>query len=618
MERYSIATGNKMSQIHLYLLGSPRIEVDDQPVIITRRKALALVAYLALADRVQGRATVAALLWPDLDESGARNALRSALPILTQLTDQPWLIINRSDLALNRELVWSDVGAFLAALARARMNSLESHLLRADAVAALEEAVDLYRDHFMAGFSITDSVEYDNWQSATHEWLKREYTQALRRLAEHYSTPDIERAITHALRWLEADPLNENAHRLLMRLYTANGQRAEALRQYLDCVRMLDEQLATPPEDETFRLYEDIRSGNTPLVPLVDRSVTLPAASVLPPLPPLIIGREAALTDIKQHLGLSGSAGRSSTIVIEGWPGVGKSTIIAALAHDNDVAQAFPDGVLWTSLGETPNLLGELTIWGEALKIIPPNRTPKLDELTSQLAALLRDRRMLLIIDDVWQVEHAAPFRVGGQQCAVILCSRLTEVARALAPTADDVYRLPVLTDDFALELLNRLAPQIVTSHKDAALELIHDLEGLPLAIQVAGRLLHEEAQMGWGIADLIDELRTGTKILMAQAPHDSLDVSQTTSLSVTALLRRSTSSLDEVTLSRFALLGLFVPKPATFDLEAMAAVWDVDDPRPTVRVLVNRGLLEPVSGGRFQLHALLVMHAKTLLKDAV
>jgi hypothetical protein len=89
------------------------------------------------------------------------------------------------------------------------------------------------------------------------------------------------------------------------------------------------------------------------------------------------------------------------------------------------------------------------------------------------------------------------------------------------------------------------------------------------------------------------------------------------TAPTIRALLKRSTDALDEETLVRFALLGLFVPKPATFDLRAMASVWDVDDPRPTARLLTNRGLIEPISGGRFQMHALLVMHSKSLLEEA-
>ena len=80
-------------------------------------------------------------------------------------------------------------------------------------------------------------------------------------------------------------------------------------------------------------------------------------------------------------------------------------------------------------------------------------------------------------------------------------------------------------------------------------------------------------------------------------------------------LLQKSTERLDEHTRDYFAYLGVFAPKPATFDLEAMRAVWQIDDPKPFARILVDRGLLEAV-GGRFQMHALLVMHAKSLLQE--
>jgi hypothetical protein len=44
-----------------------------------------------------------------------------------------------------------------------------------------------------------------------------------------------------------------------------------------------------------------------------------------------------------------------------------------------------------------------------------------------------------------------------------------------------------------------------------------------------------------------------------------------------------------------------------------MQAVWEVDDPKPIIRELASRGLVEPI-GGRFQMHALLVAHARSLL----
>jgi hypothetical protein len=301
--------------------------------------------------------------------------------------------------------------------------------------------------------------------------------------------------------------------------------------------------------------------------------------------------------------------------VIQGWPGVGKSTLVAALAHDPEVVEHFADGILWVSLGEIPSLLSELDAWASALGLSEPGRERPIEQLTAQLIAALRDRRMLLIVDDVWRAEHLNPFKIGGPQCALVCTSRLNEVAQALAPTAADMYRLAVLTDVAALELLRRLTPETVASYPEAARALVRDLEGLPLAIQVAGRLLHSEAGLGWGVGELLEELRAGTSLLQAQVPGDMLPLSAATTPTVAALLRRSTDALDAQTRRQFACLGLFVPKPASFDLGALAVVWDVADPRPIARVLVNRGLLEPVGGGRFQLHALLVLHARTLLE---
>ena len=393
-----------------------------------------------------------------------------------------------------------------------------------------------------------------------------------------------------------------------MQLYAASGQRAEALRQYRYCADVLQAELATPPEDETIRLYRALQSDTA--APLASPPG---AASVLPPLPALIVGRERALDDLRQRLGIPAGAAHPVTVV-QGWPGVGKSTTAAALAHDAAVAAHFADGVLWTSLGETPNLLSELSAWAEALGVYIRGREQTVESLTAQLAATLRGQRVLLVLDDVWRAEHAAPFKVGGPACATVITSRLNEVAQALAPTASDVYRLAVLDEDPALDLLQRLAPETVAAHPKAARDLVRDLEGLPLAIQVAGRLLHSEARLGWGVAELLAELRGGARLLDASAPSDMARLGQATTPTIAALLTRSTDALDPETRQCFACLGMFVPKPATFDLGAMAAAWDAADPRPVARVLVNRGLLEPVGGGRFQLHALLVLHARALL----
>lgn len=608
-----------MPVLKLQLFGSPALIYGEQVLEGVRRKSLALAAYLCMTERPPTREAVAALLWGEQDGEHSRSSLRSTLYNLSNAAPVEWIDADRSTLTINFAAIEVDAYAFLADLQRTRAHLHTDGMLCDSCYSALAEAVKLYNKDFLDGFHLPDCAEFEQWQTLQREHMKRECARALRRLAEHaqmQSSASLSDAITFVRRWLQISPLEESAYRLLMRLLAANGQRTEALKQYQDCARLFDEELATLPEPETIALYEAIRDGE-PVFSAAPQSYNRESArvtSVLPPLPALVVGREDALAELRSRLGVVQPETRRPTTIIEGWPGVGKSTMIGALAHDPALNAAFPDGVLWTSLGEAPALPQKLMVWGEALHVIPPGKSPPLETLTSKLTAALRDRQMLLIVDDVWQVEHAAPFQVGGQGCAMLMGSRLSSIARALAPTSADVYRLPVLTDEYALSLLSHLAPGTVDSHPEESLQLIHDLEGLPLALQVAGRLLHEEMNMGWGVVELLQELRSGANLLNAQAPNDMQQ--GYTAPTVMALLKRSTDTLKADVLHHFAMLSMFAAKPSTFDLAAMAAVWGVPDAKPTVRQLVNRGLLEPIRGGRFQMHALLMLHAQQIMAE--
>jgi DNA-binding SARP family transcriptional activator len=603
-----------MPNVSLLLLGTPRIEYKGETVKIPRRKALALSAYLALARQPQSRDVIASLLWPDLDDEHARSALRSTLRVLTAAVPVEWIQADRMTLQLKQDAVWVDASAFEALLAQSSLHEHSPDIVCSECVLLYEQAADLYQADFLAGYHAGGSAEYDDWQRTQQEWLRREYADIHRRLSQYYAdAQQYDTAINHAREWLSVDPLHEPAHRQLMRLFAANGQRADALSQYKQCVAILDEELASPPENETTQLYEAIQNNLLP-ASRIDSSEGPPAPGIMPRLPSVVVGRESVLEDMRRRVGIGGTETRPIT-VIQGWPGVGKSTIVALIAHDTEIARQFPDGILWASLGENPDVSGEITAWADALKLSEPGRARKIEDTSAQITAALRDKRVLLIVDDVWQAEHAVPFRVGGQACALVMTSRLNDVASALAPTANDIYRLPVLSEAAGLELLGKLTPETVAQFPDETRELVRDLEGLPLAIHVAGRLLQTEAHLGWGVGELLAELREGANLLKAQPPSDMIGVGRDTSPTVAALLKRSTDVLDSELRSRFALLGLFVPKPATFDLNAMAAVWDVSDPRPVARKLVDRGLLEPVSGGRFQMHALLVLHARSLLE---
>lgn len=363
-------------------------------------------------------------------------------------------------------------------------------------------------------------------------------------------------------------------------------------------------------------------AGATAIVesPVGDIPTSTTATASPPASPEIFLGRDEEMAELKKRLGILRDAQSSGPVqvltAVRGWPGIGKTATATVLAHDSDLLTAFPDGVLWTSLGPSPNLLSELATWGRALGTDEILRAPTLKEAASVLAAHLRNKRMLLIVDDVWEVEHVVPFQqVRGKDCALLVTTRQPGVVNGLSLPDEAVYNLPALTEDRAIDLLRILAPSVVAAHEDECRQLARDVECLPLALHVAGRLLNAESQMGWGVADLLNDLREGASLIEAKAPADMMDYETETIPTVAALLKKSTDRLDDFTRDCFAFLGPFAPKPATFDLSAMKAVWMVDDARPTARTLVDRGLLEPV-GSRFQMHALLVAHARSLLAD--
>ena len=83
--------------------------------------------------------------------------------------------------------------------------------------------------------------------------------EALARLLAHQSkAAGTERAIQTAVRLLGLDPLQEAAHRTLMRLYARQGRRGAALKQYQVCVGVLQRELGTEPEAETRELYQEL------------------------------------------------------------------------------------------------------------------------------------------------------------------------------------------------------------------------------------------------------------------------------------------------------------------------------------------------------------------------
>ncbi|MCC7360206.1 MAG: AAA family ATPase [Anaerolineales bacterium] len=326
-----------MPHLELALLGSPRIECDGAAIEVDTRKAIALLAYLALAQpgSPHDREGLAALFWPDVDESRAHGALRRTLSALNKALGGRWLRIERESVALERDAtVRIDVDDFRARLAEGRAHGHPATAVCARCVAPLTEAVALYRDSFMAGFSLRDSPAFDDWQFFQAEGLQRQLAGALEHLVTALSAEGtaeaLEQAVGYARRWLALDSLHEPAHRQLMLLYAWAGQRAAALRQYRECVRVLAQELGVAPLEETTRLYEAIRENRPPSRPAAHTPgraapvAAAPAGRLTPAGLPLV-GRAAEWQALLASYQAAAPDGR--LVVLEGEAGIGKTRL---------------------------------------------------------------------------------------------------------------------------------------------------------------------------------------------------------------------------------------------------------------------------------------------------
>ncbi|MGH6921346.1 MAG: BTAD domain-containing putative transcriptional regulator, partial [Geminicoccaceae bacterium] len=123
---------------------------------------------------------------------------------------------------------------------------------------ALERAAVLCRGAFLAGFADCGE-EFDAWLMPERRRLDEALREILQRLLDHYVvTGAIDRAIQVALRLLTHDPLQESAHRALIRLYMYQDRVGSALDQYRRCRALLAEELGVEPSSETERLRAEL------------------------------------------------------------------------------------------------------------------------------------------------------------------------------------------------------------------------------------------------------------------------------------------------------------------------------------------------------------------------
>ena len=137
---------------------------------------------------------------------------------------------------------------------------------------------------------------------------------------------------------------------------------------------------------------------------------------------------------------------------LQGMGGIGKSVMARALCNDPEVQGAFPNGILWATLGEVPNLVERLREWVETLGGTVRSTAPTVDMLKAELQAALVGRTCLLILDDVWNKGDVGYFRPPAGS-RLLLTMRDAALAEDLGAT---VQPIPVMDKAEALKLLQQ------------------------------------------------------------------------------------------------------------------------------------------------------------------
>ena len=133
-----------MTAISLALLGPPIVERDTTLVTFDTKKAVALLALLAVNGREQSRERLASQLWPDSDAAHARGSLRRTLSVTAAAVGEG-LSITRSAVALRPGLVRVDVADFAALITRPDALSLERGVRLIWVIDPEDRSVTVYR-----------------------------------------------------------------------------------------------------------------------------------------------------------------------------------------------------------------------------------------------------------------------------------------------------------------------------------------------------------------------------------------------------------------------------------------------------------------------------------------
>ncbi|MEU0529229.1 tetratricopeptide repeat protein [Amycolatopsis tolypomycina] len=324
---------------------------------------------------------------------------------------------------------------------------------------------------------------------------------------------------------------------------------------------------------------------------------------MLPRLPIQQVGRAPDMARLDE---LAQAAHPPEVIVVNGQPGVGKTTF--ALDWANTVQDRY-DVVLWSDLrGYSPGDPAQpVDILGDLLRGlgVPANRLPA--DATGRLASL-RGRlagqgdRVLIVLDNARNSKQIEAVLPSTPRTLVLVTSRRRMPRLTLAHDTRHLA-LDVLHTDAAAQLVaNTVGEDRAKAEADSVLRLVNLCGALPLALTIVGQRIvdQHDKSIRQHVRELTDR---GHRLQLLALDEDD-------TIGVRAAVDLSYESLPDSTARLFRLLG--VHPGARFHLGAAAALAGVDT-REAARLLeqlIRAHLVQGVDGSYFRLHDLLRVYA--------
>ncbi|MDH6116805.1 DNA-binding SARP family transcriptional activator [Kitasatospora sp. GAS204A] len=564
------------------------------------------------------------LLWGEQPPAQAKAALQGHIAALRKVLDGTcFTLLTRSPgYQLDGDARSVDTRHFEALVTEAATTAHD-----AVAAALLQSALNLWGGPALAdlpdtplALALVDRLDGAR-VAAVESWAER----LLRLGSGPQAIPALEQAV-------RADGLRESTVALLIRCLRQAGRNSAALAAYQHARTRLDEELGVSPgaalQAAADRLPATDGAPDAPCdVAAVAKppraGATLPGAGLaaaprahsaadlvgcrLPRRPGGFVGRGAEARWLDRECGADRTG--AGLAVVVGPAGTGKTATVVTWAHAT--APGFPDGLLFTDLrGFDPAGPTDPTqALGRFLHALglPESAIP--EDLAARAALFqerTRNRRLLVVLDNVRRAADVTPLLPAGPGCATVVTSRSTLEDLVVAEGAA-VLRLEALAEEEAIGLLERLlTPARVRAERETAARLVELCDKLPLALRIAAARL--TSRPGWTIADLVAELSDERTRLLALDTQGTASVTSALSLTYRHLPPDAAQ-----------LLGLLAAHPGT-EVDALAAAAllgsGTGPARHALGALAAYHLLGENAPGRYGRHDLIRLFGAQLLAE--